>query len=98
MKARILGRIATIGIIGLAYVGLPLTIVFARSAPKATRTDIDKKKINDAINSLLNIRHVRDSTLGNNNFPAAEDYESLAHVDWGLKELSKWRYQKQWAA
>ena len=37
---------ATIGVIGLGYVGLPLSILFAKNKFKVIGFDIDKQKIN----------------------------------------------------
>ena len=41
---------ATIGIIGMGYVGLPLAIAYAESGFKVFGIDIDKNKINKIIN------------------------------------------------
>ncbi len=43
--ARIHGREALIGIIGLGYVGLPLGLAFAEKGFKVLRFDVDPKKV-----------------------------------------------------
>jgi UDP-N-acetyl-D-glucosamine dehydrogenase len=44
---RLEARTATIGVIGLGYVGLPLSLLFAEAGFKVTGFDIDEKKVAD---------------------------------------------------
>ena len=44
---------AKIGIIGLGYVGLPLTISFVSKAFQVTGFDIDQEKVNKLNNKLI---------------------------------------------
>ena len=46
---RIQGKQATLGIIGLGYVGLPLAVEFAKAGLKVVGIDVDQRKV-DAIN------------------------------------------------
>ena len=48
-RARIDGRTARVGVVGLGYVGLPLAVEFARAGFVATGIDLDPRKV-DAIN------------------------------------------------
>ncbi len=44
---RLEGRTAKIGVIGLGYVGLPLSLLFSEAGFKVTGFDIDEKKVTD---------------------------------------------------
>ena len=60
---KIHNRTAKIGVIGLGYVGLPLSIEFIQAGFKVVGIDIDKNKIN-LINSGKNyIKDVDDTIL-----------------------------------
>ena len=45
LKQKIESRTARIGIIGLGYVGLPLTLLFSEERFAVTGFDVDKKKV-----------------------------------------------------
>ncbi len=49
MRARIDGRTARVGVVGLGYVGLPLAVELARAGFVATGIDLDQRKV-DAVN------------------------------------------------
>ena len=44
---RLEGRTANIGVIGLGYVGLPLSLLLSAAGFKVTGFDIDEKKVTD---------------------------------------------------
>ena len=48
LKQKILGKTATVGVIGLGYVGLPLAVEFAKAGFPVIGIDIDQRKV-DAI-------------------------------------------------
>ena len=50
MKSKIQARTAKIGVIGLGYVGLPLSLLFSGQKLSVTGFDIDQRKV-DIINA-----------------------------------------------
>lgn len=57
-------KTAIIGIIGLGYVGLPLTLRFVEEGYKVLGFDIDPLKIEKLKNGLSYIRHIESSKIG----------------------------------
>ncbi len=55
---KINNRSATIGVIGLGYVGLPLAIQFVKSGFKTIGFDVDKAKVSDLKEGKTYIRHI----------------------------------------
>ncbi len=85
LLTKIENRSARVGVIGLGYVGLPLTMEFVKAGFKVTGFDISAEKV-----SLLNegnnyIADVSDSELKdaveNNLFNATDDFAQLAEMD-----------------
>ncbi len=82
---KIKDREATVGVIGLGYVGLPLCIRFSQEQFKVTGFDIDIKKVQKLNNSISYIKHipsenilaVREKKL----FEATTDYSRLRNTD-----------------
>ena len=56
---------AKIGIIGLGYVGLPLTISFVSKAFKVIGFDIDQEKVNKLNNKKSYIKHINNKEISN---------------------------------
>jgi len=85
LAEKIANRTARVGVIGLGYVGLPLTVEFARAGFDVTGIDLDERKV-DAINSGRSYikdvegseieRAVRDGKLH-----ATGDFSALREVD-----------------
>uniref|UniRef100_E6Q418 UDP-glucose 6-dehydrogenase n=1 Tax=mine drainage metagenome TaxID=410659 RepID=E6Q418_9ZZZZ len=82
---RLSTRTATVGIIGLGYVGLPLAVEFAAAFPKVLGFDINPERV-----VLLNSgrSHIRDvpeervaTLLGNGRFECSSDFARLAECD-----------------
>ena len=76
---------ATISIIGLGYVGLPLALAFANKGFRVLGVDIDKKKV-DALNNCQSyIQHIDNNLLEkvikNNTLTAHKDFEILKNSD-----------------
>ena len=84
LKNNIQQKNATIGIIGLGYVGLPLAIRFSEEGFKVIGFDIDKEKV-DLLNSGKSyIKHIKEddiSAMSNNGFTATADFSEIANVD-----------------
>ena len=84
LKSRIKNHKSTIGVIGLGYVGLPLSIRFSEEGFKVVGLDIDKEKV-----KLLNvgksyIKHIKEadiSKMANNGFNATTDFSEISNVD-----------------
>ena len=74
-----------IAIVGLGYVGLPLSLQFARSGVTVIGLDIDPEKVN-AINAGRSyIKHIESTTiaqaLGSKSFSASTDFSNVRNVD-----------------
>ncbi len=81
---RIETRTARVGIIGLGYVGLPLTLLFSEERFRVTGFDIDRKKV-DALNSgnsyihRIEPEHVDAARAAG--FSATDDFANIAAMD-----------------
>jgi UDP-N-acetyl-D-glucosamine dehydrogenase len=84
LKNNIQQKNATIGVIGMGYVGLPLAIRFSEEGFPVVGFDIDKEKVN-----LLNvgksyIKHIKEvdiTAMANNGFTATLDFSQISNVD-----------------
>ena len=82
--SKIKNREATIGIIGLGYVGLPLVLCFAEKCFKVIGFDIDKTKVQKLNNSESYLKHIPSSTITdavNNGFTATSDWTRISDCD-----------------
>jgi len=75
----------SIAVVGLGYVGLPLSLQFTKSGNSVLGVDVDKAKV-DALNSGRSyIRHVSDddvaSARGSNHFSATTDFSRVGEAD-----------------
>lgn len=74
-----------IAIIGLGYVGLPLSLQFARSGATVLGLDIDPKKIDAISNGRSYIKHIESSSVSalveNGSFSASADLSRVSEVD-----------------
>src|SRR5919205_2927808 len=78
-------RRATVGVIGLGYVGLPLAVEFARSGHKAIGFDVDEARVatvNAGHSHIPDVptEHVA-SLVGNGKLKATTDFSKLAEAD-----------------
>jgi len=85
LKKKIEDKTASIGVIGLGYVGLPLAIEFVSAGYKVIGIDIDKNKV-DSINSGNNyINDVDDDILKNSVnqklLKATRNFNVVKHLD-----------------
>ncbi len=81
---RVETRTARIGIIGLGYVGLPLTLLFSEERFRVTGFDIDRKKVDtlNAGNSYIHRiepEHIRAAQAAG--FAATDDFTKIAEMD-----------------
>lgn len=82
---RIKAKKITIGIIGLGYVGFPLSLVFAEANVNVIGFDIDEKKIEAIREGKSYIHHINHGRLQDvckkNTFLATSDYSNIALCD-----------------
>src|SRR6201996_4438783 len=77
-------RTARIGIIGLGYVGLPLTLLFSEERFAVTGFDVDKKKVgtlNDGGSYIVRIPATEIAAAQRSGFRATADYAEIAQMD-----------------
>jgi UDP-N-acetyl-D-glucosamine dehydrogenase len=84
LQQKIETRTARIGIIGLGYVGLPLTLLFSEERFRVTGFDVDEKKVN-ALNGggsyIVRIPATEIQTAQRSGFRATADYAEIAKMD-----------------
>ncbi|MDA9581425.1 nucleotide sugar dehydrogenase [bacterium] len=85
MLDRLKNNKAHIGIIGLGYVGLPLSIAFVSAGNKVTGFDIDVEKAEKLNAGQTYINHIGSETvremLETGRFSASSDFRALEEVD-----------------
>src|SRR5437016_4461517 len=85
LLSRITSHQATIGIIGLGYVGLPLVLRFGEEKFHVLGFDVDAEKVSKLNNGQSYIRHIESnrlkSLLGEKRFEATTDFKRLAEAD-----------------
>src|ERR1700733_12109320 len=78
---RLEARTARIGVIGLGYVGLPLSLLLSQAGFKVTGFDVDAKKIVDleaGRSYIFRIPSVEIQAAIENGFGATDDFSRLA--------------------
>lgn len=82
---KIRSRSAVAGVIGLGYVGLPLSIACAKAGFRVIGIDVDASKVEDLNAGVSYIEAVSDAALqeqrSGNRFEAAADFERLSGCD-----------------
>lgn len=84
LKKKLEEKSATICVIGLGYVGLPLTCSFAKAGFEVIGLDIDDTKISKLLNKKSYISYIDDSIikdLSNAKFTASSDYGLVSDSD-----------------
>lgn len=84
LLARVQSRSATIGIIGLGYVGLPLARAFARAGFRVLGFDIDHHKVDKLNAGRSYIKQIPDDTIREmlaNRFEATDRFQRLGEAD-----------------
>lgn len=82
--SKIKDKTATIGVIGLGYVGLPLVIEFCRAGFSVTGFDVDEQKISMLRQGKSYIKHIDPSILVNefrDRFRPTSDFSTLRDMD-----------------
>ena len=84
LKAKIQSRTATLGVVGLGYVGLPLAMLYSRVGFRVTGFDIDANKVS-ALNSgrsyIKRILMEEIQQLLEKEFRATADYSEISNMD-----------------
>jgi UDP-N-acetyl-D-glucosamine dehydrogenase len=74
-----------IAVIGLGYVGLPLSLQFARSCVDVLGIDVDPKKVELLKNGQSYIKHIEESAVselvGSGKFSASTDFSRIKDVE-----------------
>jgi UDP-N-acetyl-D-glucosamine dehydrogenase len=84
LKQKIESRTARIGIIGLGYVGLPLTLLFSEERFAVTGFDVDARKVstlNGGGSYIVRIPANEIESARRNGFRATADYAEIAQMD-----------------
>jgi len=85
LEKKIKNKTAKIGVIGLGYVGLPLSIEFVKAGFEVTGIDINNDKINLINNKICYIDDVDEqifiSAIKNNKFKASNDFSLVSELD-----------------
>jgi UDP-N-acetyl-D-glucosamine dehydrogenase len=85
LRQKIANRTATVGVIGLGYVGLPLILTFSESGFPTIGFDVDRKKVDALRQGRMYIQHLDGSRLtravAGGRFQASEDFARLAEAD-----------------
>lgn len=83
-RERVRSREARVGIIGLGYVGLPLTLLFASEGFRVTGFDVDESKVstlNDGRSYIWRIEPEHISAAQAKGFRATTDFKHIAEMD-----------------
>jgi UDP-N-acetyl-D-glucosamine dehydrogenase len=81
---RLESRTANIGVIGLGYVGLPLSLLLSGAGFKVTGFDIDEKKVTDleaGRSYIFRIEHTEIQTAREKGLKATTDFSRLSDMD-----------------
>jgi UDP-N-acetyl-D-glucosamine dehydrogenase len=85
LTARFEARTATVGVIGMGYVGLPLALVFSEAGFTAVGFDIDPAKVEQLDRGESYIKHIGPERVcacrGTERFSATTDFSRLAECD-----------------
>jgi UDP-N-acetyl-D-glucosamine dehydrogenase len=82
--ARLESRTANIGVIGLGYVGLPLSLLLSAAGFKVTGFDIDEKKVTDleaGRSYIFRIEHTEIQAAREQGLKATTDFSRLSDMD-----------------
>ena len=74
-----------ISVVGLGYVGLPLSLQFARSCVSVLGLDVDAKKVELLNNGQTYIKHIEQATIAellcSGKFSATTDFSLIKEVE-----------------
>src|SRR5258707_392885 len=79
---RVQSREASVAIVGLGYVGLPLAMAFAAAGLRTIGLDVDERRVTDLRKGISHIDDVPDAMLAAaNRFEATTDADALREAD-----------------
>ncbi len=85
LRKRIEAHSASVGVIGLGYVGLPLAIEFARARFPVTGFDLDREKVEDILAGRSYIKHIQPAAIRELHqedvVSATDDFRLLRQMD-----------------
>jgi UDP-N-acetyl-D-glucosamine dehydrogenase len=85
LKSKIKDKSCQVGIVGLGYAGLPLSIAFCKAGFKVTGIDTDKSRVNKLKEGNSYIEDVESKDLKElvkeNRFKVSSDYKDIKKVD-----------------
>jgi UDP-N-acetyl-D-glucosamine dehydrogenase len=85
LRQRIADRTATVGVIGLGYVGLPLILTFSEAGFPTVGFDVDVQKVESLRRGRMYIQHLDGARLTRavlgGRFQATEDFARIAGAD-----------------
>ena len=84
-KEKIHDKTFRLGIVGLGYVGIPLSLGFARKGIKVTGFDIDEKKIELLSNGKSYLEHIASEDIAecvkSGHLEPTSSFEQISNVD-----------------
>src|SRR5690242_5881353 len=84
LESRIASRQARVGIIGLGYVGLPLTLLFSEQGLRVNGFDVDESKVeqlNAGGSYIVRIPGTEIQKAQASGFRATSDYKQISEMD-----------------
>src|SRR5437588_4000095 len=82
---RVAGKSATVGVVGLGYVGLPLIQAFVRAGFRTLGFDIDERKVARLLRGESYVGHIPSAWIGESlaekTFEPTADMRRLAEAD-----------------
>lgn len=85
LTEKIKNKTAVVGIVGLGYVGFPLSLVFAEAGVRAIGFDIDRAKIEKIEKGESYIKHIHEQRVRKAvhaaKFTATHDFRWISHCD-----------------
>ena len=85
LRRRIADRTATVGVIGLGYVGLPLILTFSEAGFPTVGFDVDAQKVDSLRRGRMYIQHLDGARLtkavSGGRFQATEDFARISGAD-----------------
>jgi UDP-N-acetyl-D-glucosamine dehydrogenase len=82
--SRFTERAATVGVVGMGYVGQPLALRYSEAGYKVLGFDIDGgmvAELNDGRSRIAHVDNIRVATAVSNGFEATTDFSRIAEVD-----------------
>ncbi len=100
MRCQINNREARIGVVGMGYVGLPLTLLFSEERFADTGFDINSAKVealNKGTSYIIRIPRTKPHSAQRNGFRATVDHREIARMDVVLLRLFKNRVRSSFS-